>query len=60
MCIEKQSKPSTSSNHFLEGCDIISRHFFYLHAIHLYFRWWQLKYFLNFHPYLPGEMIQFD
>ncbi len=24
------------------------------------YRWWQLKYFWNFHPYLPGEMIQFD
>ena len=23
-------------------------------------RWWHLKYFLNFHPDLFGEMIQFD
>ena len=22
--------------------------------------WWQLKYFWNVHPYLPGEIIQFD
>ena len=23
-------------------------------------RWWNFKYFWNFHPYLPGEMIQFE
>ena len=45
---------SDKTNHGDVVEDIIS------HVVQRFLRWWLLKYFWNFHPPIPVEMIQFD